>query len=152
MDGEFDMPFHAFRSSTESMLGIRLPCGWRILVVDDFKDTADTLTTLLQLSGNECYTAYSGKEAIALARFHRPEIILLDLNMPEMDGYATYSMIKAEYWSKHVKLIATTGLGSEANRQKTLNLGFDGHIVKPVDPEELASVLLGTGRGQPDLH
>jgi len=144
--------FHALRSTTESILGIQLPCGWRLLVVDDFKDTADTLTVLLQLSGNECYTAYSGQEAIQLARFHRPEIILLDLNMPEMDGFSTYTKIRAEHWSKHVKIIATTGLGSDSSRKRTGELGFNGHIVKPVDPEELAAVLLGTGQGHPDLH
>jgi len=72
--------------------------------------------------------------------------------MPDMDGFDTYHQIKEEYWSKHVKIIATTGLGNEASRKRTFEMGFDAHIVKPVDPEELAIVLLSIGRGHPDLH
>lgn len=146
------VPFHSSHSTTASVLGVPLPCGWRILIVDDFRDTADALTTLLRLSGNECFTAYSGQECLDIARFHRPEVILLDLNMPGMDGFATYSLIREEYWSKHVKIIATTGMGSEASRKRTTEMGFDAHMAKPVDPEELAIVLLSTGRGNPDLR
>lgn len=139
------VPFRSSRSTTESALGIRLPCGWRIVVIDDHKDTADTLSVLLRLSGNECITAYSGIDGLNLARFHRPEIILLDLNMPKLDGFHTCALIRQEHWSKHVKIIATTGLDDEYSRVRARFLGFDAHILKPVDPEELANVFLKLG-------
>lgn len=146
------MRFNSTRSTTAMDLGVPLPRGWRILVVDDYKDTAEALTVLLQISGNECFTAYSGEECLSLARFHRPEIILLDLNMPDMDGFETCRLVKEEPWSKHVKIIAITGVDENMKRLHMQESGFDAHIIKPVDPEELAILLFSLGRGQPDLH
>jgi CheY-like chemotaxis protein len=137
-------------TTTEPLLGIPFPRGWRFLVIDDFKDTAEMLCTLLRISGNECHAAHSGAEGLAMARFHRPEVILLDINMSPLDGYAVCKEIRSEFWSKHVKIIAFTGNITEIARI-TQHPGFDAFLVKPIDPEELAALLFRLGKGEPGI-
>lgn len=128
-------------SSNRTTLGLKLPRGWRILIVDDFRDSADALSVLLRFSGNKCETAYSSSECILIARRWHPEIILLDLEMPGIDGFDTCEKLRREPWGTSVKIFALTGLSTPSARQKAREAGFDAHITKPVDPEEIALLL-----------
>ncbi len=120
------------------------PC--RILVVDDNRDSADTLAMLLQIMGNEVGTAYDGEQAITAAAALRPDVVLLDIGMPKLDGYAAGRRIREQPWGKEMVLIALTGWGQEDDRRRTEEAGFNGHMVKPVDPAELMKLLASLSR------
>jgi PAS domain S-box-containing protein len=109
----------------------------RILVVDDSRDSADTLTMVLQSSGHEVYTAYEGEQAILMAQKFRPGVALLDLGMPGVDGYEVCRRIRAQPWGVGMLLIAQTGWGQEFDRRRTQAAGFDHHLVKPLDLDVL---------------
>jgi len=113
----------------------------RVLVVDDNKDAADTLGAALELMGNEVFTAYDGASALGLAQRHRPEIVLLDLGMPEVDGYEIARRLRAEPWGNQLTLVALTGWGQLGDRQRSRAAGFDQHLVKPVEPDLLRRTL-----------
>ncbi len=113
----------------------------RILVADDNDDAAESLTLRLQLAGHDVRTAHNGAEALAIAGEFKPQIVLLDLGMPKMDGYATAREIRKRPWGKHATLIALTGWGQEKDRQRTEEAGFDRHLVKPVAEVELFEAL-----------
>ncbi|MEO8451364.1 MAG: PAS domain S-box protein [Gemmatimonadota bacterium] len=106
----------------------------RILVVDDNADSADSLSIVLTLDGNEVRTAYRGLEAIDVAREFRPDAILLDIGLPELNGYDVCRRIREETWGKEPILIALTGWGQSEARRQTRDAGFDHHVVKPADP------------------
>jgi CheY-like chemotaxis protein len=112
-----------------------------ILVVDDNRDSANSLALLLKLSGNETHTAYDGLEAVEAAATFRPEVILLDIGLPKLNGYEACCRIREKPWAKGILLIALTGWGQEADRQKSSEAGFNAHLVKPVDLSELANLL-----------
>ena len=114
----------------------------RILIVDDNRDAADSLGLLLGLPGNEVHVAYDGLRAIELAGELRPTVVLLDLGLPKLNGYATAERIRAEPWGKDMILIALTGWGQEEARQRSQESGFDAHLVKPVDPATLMRELV----------
>lgn len=115
--------------------------GVRILVVDDNRDTADTLGTLLQMTGHSVEVAYDGVSSLAAAdRFH-PQVVLLDIGMPGMDGYAVASQFRRRPGGDDTLLIAITGWGQPADKQRALNAGFDHHLTKPVDHSTLLSLL-----------
>jgi PAS domain S-box-containing protein len=105
----------------------------RILVVDDNADTATSLAMLLELAGHEVESANDGVEALLVAERFRPRLILMDLGMPRLDGYSTARQMRLSPWGDEVKLIALTGWGHAADRQRTHEAGFDAHLVKPVD-------------------
>ena len=113
----------------------------RILVADDNDDAAESLTLRLQLAGHDVRTAHNGAEALAIAGEFKPQIVLLDLGMPKMDGYATAREIRKRPWGKHATLIALTGWGQQKDRQRTEEAGFDRHLVKPVAELELFEAL-----------
>ena len=113
----------------------------RVLVVDDLRDSADTLSLHLQILGHEVHTAYGGKEALEMAERFRPEVVLLDLGMPGMDGIEVCKRIRAASWGSGMLLIALTGWGQDADRGRTAEAGFDVHFVKPVDTAELRRAL-----------
>jgi CheY-like chemotaxis protein len=113
----------------------------RVLVVDDSQDVADSTASLLQLMGNDARTAYGGPAALELARLYLPDAILLDIAMPDLDGYESAQRIRGEPWGANVTLIAMTGYGRPEDHQRSLEAGFDHHIVKPVDPSALERVL-----------
>lgn len=115
--------------------------GQRVLVVDDMEDAAESLATLLRLSGNEVQTAHDGRDALEKARNFRPGIALLDIGMPGMDGYDACRAIRSEPWGKDIIVIALTGWGQEEDRRKSEQAGFDGHLVKPVDQESLFNMI-----------
>jgi signal transduction histidine kinase len=113
----------------------------RILVVDDTRDSADSLAMLLKITGHETQTAHNGLEAIEKAESYRPNVILLDIGMPKMNGYDACRAIRGQPWGQDIKMIALTGWGQEEDRRKSKDAGFDGHLVKPVDISALLALL-----------
>ena len=113
----------------------------RILVVDDNRDSADSLAMLLSVTGNDVGTAYDGIEALNAAERLRPDVVLLDIGMPRLNGYDTCRRIRAEAWGESMVLIALTGWGQEQDKRRTEDAGFDAHVVKPVDPSALLALL-----------
>ena len=103
------------------------------LIVDDNVDAADALAELLELSGCRARAAYSGEEATRVGEAFKPDIVLLDLGMPRMDGFEAAKRLRDTVWGARAKLIAVTGWGQPSDRKKTADAGFDGHLVKPVD-------------------
>ncbi len=120
----------------------------RILVVDDNEDAAVSTTMLLEAMGNEVRTAYDGAEAIGIAADFRPQVILLDLGMPKLNGYEAARRLRQEPWGQDMVLIALTGWGQEQDRQRTTDAGFDYHLVKPVDPSALRTLLSEIGESR----
>jgi PAS domain S-box-containing protein len=115
----------------------------RILVVDDNLDAATTLAEMLELMGHETRTAHDGLEALAAAAAFRPDLILLDLGMPKLDGYETSRRIRQEPWGARTVLVALTGWGQEEDRRRSRDAGFDEHLVKPVELAALEKLLAG---------
>ena len=118
-----------------------LTSSQRILVVDDNQDGANTLSLMLRLMGNEVRTAYDGQEGLEVAEQFRPEIVILDIGLPKLNGYEVCSRIRAQAWGKDVVLIAVTGWGQDDARRRSKEAGFDQHMVKPVDPKALMRML-----------
>jgi PAS domain S-box-containing protein len=119
----------------------------RVLVVDDNRDSADSLATMLRLYGHQTETAYDGLEAVERAGTFRPELILLDIGLPKIGGYEVARRIRAEPWSKGIAIIALTGWGTEEDRDKSSAAGFQGHLVKPVRQEDLLRLLAEGAEG-----
>ena len=109
----------------------------------------------MKAAGHDVYTAYDGRTAIELAEQHRPDVVLLDIGMPEISGYDVARAIRREAWGRPMRLIALTGWGQAEHRRRSIEVGFDDHLVKPVELDLLESVLqLGTaspisGKSQP---
>jgi CheY-like chemotaxis protein len=117
----------------------------RILLVDDNRDAVESLALLLTLSGYETQQAHDGREAIEQAASYRPDVILLDLGLPEMSGYDVCRTIRSEPWGKAMVVIALTGWGQEEDCRRTIEAGFAGHLVKPVSYPDLISLLARLG-------
>ena len=113
----------------------------RILVADDNNDALESLATLLQLSGHEVYTAANGAVALETAEQHRPEVALLDIGMPKLDGYEVARRIRAQPWGARITLVALTGWGQDSDRRRSQEAGFDSHLVKPLDLDKLTDLL-----------
>jgi signal transduction histidine kinase len=113
----------------------------RILVADDNNDALESLATLLQLSGHEVYTAPNGAVALESAEQHRPEVALLDIGMPKLDGYEVARRIRAQPWGQRITLVALTGWGQDSDRRRSQEAGFDSHLVKPLDLDKLTELL-----------
>ena len=124
--------------------------GLKILVVDDSQDAADTCATVLELSGHEVQTAYSGRRALELARTFRPHALLLDIGLPDVNGYELARTIRAAPWAEGMVLIAVTGWGQGKDRRRALEAGFDHHLTKPIAAETLESLLQSLDRSEPD--
>lgn len=112
-----------------------------MLVADDNPDTAAGLTKLLQASGYRVTTAGDGLEALEAARAERPEVILMDIGLPGMDGYRIAEQLRKEKGCENAVLIAISGYGQEQDRRRSIEAGFDYHLVKPVDYQRLLSFL-----------
>jgi len=115
----------------------------RILVVDDNQDSATTLAMLLKLSGHEVHTANDGLEAVEAAGTFRPHVVLLDIGLPNLNGYEVARQIREQPWGKDMVLVALTGWGQEESRQKSRDAGFNGHLTKPVDFPSLEKSIAG---------
>jgi PAS domain S-box-containing protein len=107
--------------------------GSRVLVIDDNVDMARALVCLLKLLNHEVWTAYDGPSGLEVARACRPEVLLLDIGLPGMDGYQVAERLRQEEFGKNVLLIAVTGYGQEEERQRALSAGFNHFVTKPVD-------------------
>jgi len=118
-------------------------CAYNILVVDDNRDGADSLAMMLQLMGHEVTTAYDGLEALQQAEAVRPDVMLLDIGLPQLDGYEVARRVRQRPWGDSVVLIAQTGWGQEEDRQRSKAAGFNFHAVKPLDAAMLEKLLRG---------
>ncbi len=125
----------------EEAQGPRLAASHRILVVDDNRDSAETMEMLLQLSGHTVRTAYDGPSALPAVMEFQPNIILLDLGLPGLTGYEVAQRVQQMTLRHRPLLVAMTGYGQQGDRQRTRAAGFDHHLVKPVDLEALQQIL-----------
>ena len=119
----------------------------RMLVVDDNRDSVESLSTLLRLMGNDVHVGYDGMEAVHAARTYLPDVVLLDVGLPLRNGYEAARLIRSEPWGRHMVLIALTGWGQEQDRRQSREAGFDHHLVKPVDPKVLMTLVSDVFRG-----
>jgi len=124
------------RSSTSARAS-----GKKVLVVDDNQDSANSMSILLRLAGNQVETAHDGLQALEIAASFRPQVVLLDIGMPKLNGYDAARRIRGEDWGKDALLVALTGWGQEEDRRKSREAGFDEHLVKPVDYDKLMKLL-----------
>jgi signal transduction histidine kinase len=115
----------------------------RILVVDDNRDAALSLAIMLKIMGNDTQTAHDGLEALDVAAAFRPEVILLDIGMPKLNGYETARRIRQEPWGRSTVLVALTGWGQEEDKRQSREADFDLHMVKPIEPMALDKLLAG---------
>ena len=113
----------------------------RILVADDNKDAAESLSMLLELAGHEVRVAHLGRSALSRAQAFRPDTVLLDIGMPDLSGYEIAQDIRRQAWGTGIQLIALTGWGQENDRRRSLEAGFDHHLTKPIDPDQLEGVI-----------
>jgi len=113
----------------------------RILIADDDKDTARTLAMLLRTCEHEVRVAYSGQEALNLARDFKPDVALLDLAMPGVGGLDVARALRKEPWASNLRLFALTGLGQPDDLRRASEAGFDEQLIKPIDPESLQRLL-----------
>jgi signal transduction histidine kinase/CheY-like chemotaxis protein len=113
----------------------------RVLLADDNVDGAESLRLNLEIQGHEVRVAFDGAAALDLADDFRPEIMVLDLGMPKLDGLEVCRRVRAREWGDEVTIIALTGWGQEQDRRRTLEAGFDHHLVKPVEPQALARLI-----------
>jgi CheY-like chemotaxis protein len=113
----------------------------RVLVVDDNRDAAASLTLILKLMGHEVRTVHDGEAAVAVAEEYRPRLVLMDLGMPKVDGYEAARRMRAQPWGAELFLVALTGWGAEDDRRRTQDAGFDSHLVKPVDIDTLKRLI-----------
>src|SRR6187399_27116 len=119
-----------------------VPVRRNILIADDNQDALESLALMLRLEGHEVHCASDGEEALALAGLRRPEIVVLDVGMPKLDGCEVARRIRAESWGRDAVLVALTGWGLEVDRRRSREAGFDMHLVKPVDPATLCDMLV----------
>jgi len=117
----------------------------RILVVDDNVDAADSLALILELRGHTAATAYGGARALELAREAAPDVVFLDIGLPEMDGYAVARCLRAMPALRATTLVALTGWGTEEDKRRAFEAGFDVHLTKPVDARSIDDVIAEVG-------
>jgi CheY-like chemotaxis protein len=113
----------------------------RILVADDNSDALESLATLLELGGHEVFSAANGALALESAEQNLPEVALLDIGMPKLDGYEVARRIRAQPWGRRITLVALTGWGQDSDRRRSGEAGFDSHLVKPLDLDKLTELL-----------
>src|SRR6185369_12645763 len=113
----------------------------RVLIVDDNQDSADSLSMLLEITGNKTFQAHDGVEALEAVEKYRPEVILLDIGLPKLDGHEVCRRVREKPWGRDIVIIALTGWGQDDDRRKSEEAGFNGHLVKPVDYDQLLELL-----------
>jgi CheY-like chemotaxis protein len=113
-------------------------------VADDHPDVRESLAMLLELRGHEVATACDGVEAFEAAARLRPDLVLLDLGMPRLDGYGACRRIREQAWGRDLTVIALTGWGRDGDRRQTEEAGFDDHLVKPAAPAALLEIVART--------
>ena len=113
----------------------------RVLIVDDNLPAAKLLSIVVRNLGNEVRVAGDGQEAIEVADSFQPEVVLMDLGMPRLDGYGAARYIRQQPWGQKMLLVALSGWGQEAHRKRAKDAGFDHHLVKPADPADIERLL-----------
>ena len=113
----------------------------RILIVDDSMDSADSVAALLRMLGHTVRVVYSSQNAVEAAAEFKPSLVLLDIAMPIMNGHEVARRLRQQLQLKTTRLIAISGFGSASDRQKSQDVGFDHHLVKPFSPEELLELV-----------
>ncbi len=136
------LPIEEPRDDADRQSKIKNQKSRRILVVDDNRDAAMSLAMLLNLAGNETQTRFDGRAAVEAAATFQPDVVLLDIGLPKLNGYEAARMIRELPHGKSIVLVALTGWGQEEDRRKSREAGFDGHMVKPVDLEALKTLLI----------
>lgn len=137
LNGPTDMPHqhnHAAKAQAQ-------PEQRRILVVDDNRDGAFSLAEMLDMMGHKTQTAFDGEQAVSMAETFQPDIVLMDIGMPKLNGYEACRLIRAQPWGKSVIIVAQTGWGQDDDKRKAQEAGFDFHIVKPIDCAALDKIL-----------
>jgi CheY-like chemotaxis protein len=117
------------------------PPRLRILVVDDNHDSALSLAMLLSIMGHETRTAHDGESAVSTAEHFLPDVVLLDIGLPKLNGYEVAQRIRSAEWGGSMFLIAVTGWGQDEDRQRSSEVGLNLHMVKPVEPAALEKLL-----------
>jgi len=137
------LPLVAPQPATSSVVAVQgpPPVRRRVLIADDNRDAAEGLAMLLELEGHEVRLAHLGQAALSLAQMFRPETAVLDIGMPDLSGYEVAQALRREPWAAGIQLIALTGWGQDHDRRLALEAGFDHHLVKPADPDELAGLI-----------
>jgi CheY-like chemotaxis protein len=125
--------------------------GRRILVVDDNVDSATMLARMLKLMGNATRAGHDGLQAIDAAAEFRPDVVLMDIGMPGMNGFDAALRIREQPWGRDMVLVALTGWGQDEDRRRSHESGFDFHLTKPVDPADLEKLLAGLRTGPADV-
>jgi CheY-like chemotaxis protein len=115
----------------------------RILIADDNADSAESMGMLLRLMGNDVRIANDGLEAVEQAEEFQPDIVLMDIGMPRLDGYEAARRIRQQDWSRDTLLVAVTGWGPRDDSEEATAAGFDCHFTKPIDPAELRKLVGG---------
>jgi signal transduction histidine kinase len=125
---------------------------YRILVADDNGDAAESMGTMLRLLGNEVRTVRDGQQAVEEAEAFRPDVVLLDIGMPRLNGYEAARRIRKSRWGKNMLLVALTGWGQDEDKRKATEAGFDQHMTKPVDPRRVEQLVAGLDAGRSHSH
>jgi CheY-like chemotaxis protein len=115
-----------------------------VLVVEDNRDAADSLRMLLEAYGYEVEVAYTGPDGVRAAGVSRPEVVICDIGLPGMDGYAVAAALRGNPVTASARLIALTGYGQDDDRRRSKAAGFDEHLTKPADPAALQAVIAST--------
>jgi PAS domain S-box-containing protein len=118
----------------------------RVLIVDDSVDAAQSMAMLLGFEGHDVHQAYDGAEAVRVAERVRPDVVVMDIGLPVMNGYEACRTIRSQPWGKEMLLVAMTGWGQDEDRQRSGQAGFDVHLVKPVDHDELFDIISASVR------
>ena len=121
------------------------PPRFRILVVDDNQDSALSMAMMLSIMGHETRTAHDGESAVSSAESFLPDVVLLDIGLPKLNGYEVAQRIRENVWGQSMFLIAVTGWGQDEDRARSSEVGLNVHMVKPVEPSALERLLC-------DLH
>jgi CheY-like chemotaxis protein len=146
---EIRLPLIALPAATKTTHRARNVAPKRVLVVDDNRDAATSLAEFLRLDGHESLAVYGGKEALAAVTSFKPDVVLLDIGLPELDGYEVAQRLRAS--GSTVRLIALTGYGQAEDVQRTRAAGFDAHLVKPVDFAALERAVADTAAANRNL-
>jgi len=117
------------------------PAGLRVLVVDDNRDVADSTASIMRMNGCDVHVAYDGKAALESVQRLRPDAVLLDIGLPAIDGYLVAEHIRAQPENGRTMIVAVSGYGQEQDRVRSKSVGFDYHVVKPIDPNVLAGLV-----------
>jgi DNA-binding response OmpR family regulator len=125
------------------------PKHFRILVVDDNHDSALSLAMMLSIMGHETRTAHDGETAVSTAESFLPDVVLLDIGLPLLNGYEVAQRIREQAWGASMFLIAVTGWGQEEDRQRSSEVGLNVHMVKPVEPSALEKLLADLPQDRP---